>query len=147
MDYLKIFFDGGSRGNPGPSAIGVAVYDHKSHKIEEISECIGKQTNNIAEYTALDRALEAAEKYDVKNIILVTDSKLVHNQLKKLWKIKDEKLQKIYLGIIEKLKRYSTVDLRLVPRKENREADALVNKALDGGGYKHQEISFGHIED
>jgi len=148
MDYLKVFFDGGSRGNPGPSAIGVAVYNHKGNKIEEVSECIGDKTNNVAEYRALARALEVIEKYDVKKIILVTDSKLVHNQLKKIWKIKDKKLQKIYIDITKKLNRYSTVDLRLVPREENSEADALVNKALDGLCYEgEEEVSFGQIQE
>ncbi|MGM0366755.1 MAG: ribonuclease HI family protein [Actinomycetota bacterium] len=148
MDYLKIFFDGGSRGNPGPSAIGAVVYDDKGKKIEEVSECIGNQTNNVAEYRALARALEVAQKYDLESIILVTDSKLVHNQLKKTWKLKNQNLRKIYLEIISKLKQYSAVDLRLVPREENSEADALVNKALDGLCPEGEpEISFGQVKE
>ncbi len=147
MEYLKIFFDGGSRGNPGPSSVGVVLYDHKGNKIEEISEYIGNMTNNAAEYIALEKALDAAEKYDVKKIILITDSQLVHNQLKKTWKLKNQNLQKIYIKIIEKLKRYSLVDLRLVPREQNKEADILVNRALDGLNNKDQGISFGNIED
>lgn len=148
MNYLKIFFDGGSRGNPGPSAIGAVIYDHNGKKIEQVSEYIGKQTNNIAEYCALDKSLEVAEKYKVEKIILVTDSKLVHNQLKKTWRLKNKNLQEIYMRIMDKLKHYSTVDLRLVPRRENKEADALVNKALDGMSNKGvQEISFGQIKE
>ncbi len=148
MDYIKIFFDGGSRGNPGPSAIGAVVYDKTGNRIGQISDFIGDQTNNIAEYMALSRALEAVERYNADKIILVTDSKLVHNQLKGIWKIKNRNLYEIYIQIIEKLKHYSTVDLRLVPREKNKEADALVNKVLDDYcTIEGSEISFGQVKD
>lgn len=149
MDYIKIYFDGGSRGNPGPSATGIVVYDQDDKKIEEVSEHIGKQTNNLAEYKALQKSLEVADKYKVDKIILLTDSKLVHNQVKKIWKIKDENLLRLYIDITKKLGKYSTVDLRLVPREENKEADRLVNQALDKMEltYKGEhQVSFGPID-
>jgi ribonuclease HI len=148
--YLKIFFDGGSRGNPGPSAIGAVIYDDKGERIGELSEYIGKNTNNVAEYKALEKVLEYVEKLDIGEIILLTDSALVHNQVKKIWKIKDKKILEIYLGITDKLSQYDKVDLRLIPREKNREADKLVNRALENLEFRYageSGISFGEIED
>jgi len=148
--YLKIFFDGGSRGNPGPSAIGAVIYDEKGERMGELSEYIGKNTNNVAEYKALEKVLEYVEKLEIRKIILLTDSALVHNQVKKIWKIKDKKILDIYLGITDKLSQYEKVDLRLIPREKNREADKLVNRALENMEFRYageSGISFGEIED
>jgi len=148
--YLKIFFDGGSRGNPGPSAIGAVIYDEKGERMGELSEYIGKNTNNVAEYKALEKVLEYVEKLEIRKIILHTDSALVHNQVKKIWKIKDKKILDIYLGITDKLSQYEKVDLRLIPREKNREADKLVNRALENMEFRYageSGISFGEIED
>jgi len=148
--YLKIFFDGGSRGNPGPSAVGAVIYGPEDKKIGQVSEYIGKHTNNIAEYMALEKVLEYIEKINTKKIIFFTDSKLVHNQMRKIWKIKDKRILAIYLGLTEKLSKYDTVDLRLIPREENREADKLVNEALDRKEFNYSgesKINFGLIED
>jgi len=150
MEYLKIYFDGGSRGNPGPSAVGIVIYDQDGTLVEEISQFIGHQTNNVAEYQALLKALETAEKYGADKVILITDSKLVHNQVKKIWKIKDENLLKIYIAITQKLSSYKAVDLRLVPREQNQEADKLVNQALDSQEVTYQgehQVSFGKVEE
>jgi ribonuclease HI len=148
--YLKIYFDGGSRGNPGPSAVGAVVYDDKNKRIEELSSYIGSHTNNVAEYLALDKVLDAIEKYKCKNVVLFTDSKLLHNQVKKIWKIKDKNILEIFLKVSKKLNRYDVVDLRLVPREENKEADKLVNRALDKKELTYEgesEISFGNVDD
>jgi ribonuclease HI len=148
--HLKVYFDGGSRGNPGPSAIGAVIYDDKGDRVGELSEYLGKYTNNVAEYMALEKVLEYLEKLKVKEIILLTDSTLVHNQVKKLWKIKDKKILDIYLRLTEKLSKYNKVDLRLIPREENREADKLVNIALDSKELNYEgesSISFGEIDD
>jgi ribonuclease HI len=148
--YLKIYFDGGSRGNPGPSAVGAVVYDDKNKRIEELSSYIGSHTNNVAEYLALDKVLDAIEKYKCKNVVLFTDSKLLHNQVKKIWKIKDKNILGIFLNVSKKLNRYDVVDLRLVPREENKEADKLVNRALDKKELTYEgesEISFGNVDD
>jgi len=148
--YLKIFIDGGSRGNPGPSAVGAVIYDPEDKKIGQVSEYIGKYTNNIAEYMALEKVLEYIEKISTQKIIFYTDSKLVHNQMKKIWKIKDKKILDIYIRLTEKLSKYDTVDLRLIPREENREADRLVNEALDRKEFNYHgesKINFGLIED
>lgn len=148
--YLKVYFDGGSRGNPGPSAVGAVLYDSENNKVEELSEYIGEHTNNIAEYTALEKALDMAAKHKCKNIILYTDSKLLNNQIKKIWKIKDKNILEIYLKVSRKLGEYETVDLRLVPREENTEADRLVNQALDKKDFTYNgesPINFGRISE
>ena len=159
FEHLKIFFDGGSRSNPGPSAIGAVVYDKNDNRIAEISEFIGEQTNNMAEYIALEKTLEYVKKYKIKysirRIILNTDSKLLHNQLKKIWKVRDDDLREISKRIARRLKEYDLVDLRLIPRKDNKIADRLVNDALDnklkglGNGtlLDADGVKFGTIED
>lgn len=147
---LKIYFDGGSRGNPGPSAVGAVVYDDKDKKLEELSAHIGEHTNNVAEYIALDKVLDLVEKYHCRKIILFTDSKLLNNQIKKVWKIKDSGILKIYLKVSEKLSKYDLVDLRLISRKNNIEADRLVNQALDKREFTYEgesKISFGNIDE
>ncbi|MBC8389475.1 MAG: ribonuclease HI family protein [Actinobacteria bacterium] len=149
-NYLKIYFDGGSRGNPGPSAVGAVIYDNKGNIIEKLSSYIGKYTNNMAEYFALDKVLDLLDKYNVNKIILFTDSKLVHNQIKKIWKIKDKNILKIYMNINKKLSKYSLVDLRLISRDKNKEADKMVNLALDKKELSYEgesNISFGTIKD
>ena len=154
FDYLKIYFDGGSRGNPGPSAVGAVIYDKNDNKIDELSQYIGECTNNLAEYKALDMVLDLIKKYRVKynvnRIILNTDSKLLHNQIKRVWKIKDEKILELNKKIARKLKDYETVDLRLITREDNLLADKLVNTALDKKEKSLEdfpEINFGNIED
>ncbi len=149
-EYLKIYFDGGSRGNPGPSAIGAIVYDQDDKRVGQVSEYIGKHTNNVAEYMSLEKVLEYISRFETAKLILFTDSKLVHNQVKKIWKIKDKKILDIYLRLNKRLSAYSTVDLRLVPREENKEADRLVNEALDRKEFTYDgesEINFGVIKD
>jgi ribonuclease HI len=148
--YLKIYFDGGSRGNPGPSAVGAVIFDDRDNKLEELSAYIGEYTNNVAEYLALERVLDLLEKYNCKKIVLFTDSKLLNNQIKKLWKIKDKSILKIYLKVSEKLANYDIVDLRLIPRESNVEADRLVNNALDKKELTYEgesKIRFGNIDD
>ena len=150
IKYLKIYFDGGSRGNPGPSAVGAVIFDDRGNKLEEMSAYIGKYTNNIAEYMALDKVLDLAEKYNIKKIMLFTDSELLSKQIKKIWKIKDENILKVYLKVSEKLARYDLVDLRLIPREQNKEADRLVNKALNKKDLTYEgesKISFGNMDD
>jgi len=150
FEVLEIYFDGGSRGNPGPSAVGAVVYDQDDKKVGQISEYIGKHTNNIAEYISLEKILEYISQFETSSIILLTDSKLVHHQVKKIWKIKDKKILDIYLKLTKRLSDYSTVDFRLIPREENAEADKLVNEALDKKEFTYDgesDVNFGVVED
>ena len=131
---VLIFCDGGSRGNPGPSAIGAVVYDPATDPprcLAEVSECIGITTNNVAEYKALIAGLEAAAQFGARRVLVRADSKLVIEQVKGTWKVKQPHLQPLRAEARALLARYDETDLRHVPRAENTAADALVNAALD----------------
>ncbi len=131
---LKIFTDGGSRGNPGEAAIGGVIFnDEDGTKIHEISKRIGRATNNIAEYSAVLEALEWAKaNSEAKEIEFVVDSELIGKQLSGLYKVKDANLKIIYLKIRQIIfeQNYKT-EFTIVRREKNRDADALVNQALD----------------
>ena len=133
MKNLEIYSDGGSRGNPGPAAVGVVIkFDQK---VEEISECIGVATNNVAEYTAVIHALNWVKENINDTSISIDfflDSQLVVEQLKGNYKMKNEGLKPLFWtirGLIMDLG--GIVSFTHIPREENCEADALVNKALD----------------
>ena len=134
IDELTLFCDGGSRGNPGPSAIGAVVFDTKTDPpelIASVSECIGITTNNVAEYRALIAGLEAVAHLRARIIHVRADSLLVIKQLRGEWRVKHANLRPLHTEARALLAAYDTVDLQHVPREENTEADALVNAALD----------------
>jgi ribonuclease HI len=135
MKY-KIFTDGGSRGNPGEAAIGVVIYNQENGmKLAEISKCIGLATNNIAEYSAVLEALNwvLAEKVTNPEIEFYLDSELVVKQLTGVYRVKDPKLKVIYFKVRQIVFELGNLSsFTAVRREKNREADALVNKALDG---------------
>jgi ribonuclease HI len=134
VDEIVIYCDGGSRGNPGPSAIGAVVLDPATdppRRLAEVSECIGITTNNVAEYKALIAGLVAAERFGARRVRVRADSKLVVEQVKGTWKVKQTHLLPLRDEARRLLARYDDVDIRHVPRAENFDADALVNAALD----------------
>ena len=128
---LTIYTDGGARGNPGPAAIGAVVGD-KSY-----FQTIGTATNNVAEYQAVIFALRKAKqllgKARAKNtkITVVADSNLLVQQLGGKFKIKDKELKMLFVDIWNLKQDFLQVDFRHVRREENKEADHLVNKALN----------------
>ena len=135
MKKVIIFTDGGARGNPGPAAIGVQFLDEEKEVLGELSETIGEATNNVAEYSAVKRALEHLPQIfeDTKavQVAFFLDSQLVERQLKGEYKIKDQNLKE-YADAIKVLEREcASVVYNHVPRNENKEADRLVNEALD----------------
>jgi ribonuclease HI len=134
VDELLLYCDGGSRGNPGPSAIGAVVFDATTDPPElvaSVSECIGITTNNVAEYGALIAGLEAVAHLHARVIHVRADSLLVINQLRGKWRVKHENMKPLHAEARKLLAVYEVVDLQHVPREENTEADALVNQALD----------------
>jgi ribonuclease HI len=134
LDEIVVYADGGSRGNPGPAAIGAVVLDPSTdppRRLAEVSETIGVTTNNVAEYRALIAGLEAAAEYHARILRVRADSLLVINQLRGQWKVKHEGLRPLYEEARALLRGYETVDLAHVRRELNKEADALVNAALD----------------
>jgi ribonuclease HI len=131
---VVIFCDGGSRGNPGPSAIGAVVLDPSvdpPRVLAEVSAAIGVTTNNVAEYRALIAGLEAAAPFGAARVRVRADSKLVVEQVKGTWKVKQPHLRPLLDRARALLAGYGEVDLQHVPRAENADADALVNAALD----------------
>ena len=131
---IRIFCDGGSRGNPGPAGIGAVLLDI-SHDpptvIGTVSETIGIATNNVAEYQALVSALELAAAFRAHRIEVRADSQLLIRQLEGRYRVKNAGLQPLYRQAMTLLKAYAEVDLAHVYREDNVEADALVNLALD----------------
>ena len=130
---LIIEADGGSRGNPGLSGAGAVVIDAASGNIlREISEAVGIATNNVAEYSAVIFALEAAFEIDpAAEIVVRMDSKLVVEQMSGRWKIKHPDM--LSLGArVQQLISGKNVEFVWIPREQNVLADALANKAMDG---------------
>lgn len=128
---VKIFTDGGSRGNPGPSALGYIITDMTDKVIIENGEYLGITTNNQAEYQAVKMALDNAYKMGAREAQVFMDSLLVVNQLKGIFKVKNRDLWPIYDSILKLSKMYKKITFTHVPREYNKLADAEVNKALD----------------
>ena len=131
---MSIFFsysDGGARGNPGPSAIGVVIKDAAGATLKEIREYIGEGTNNQAEYLALIKALEIMIEHNASQVVCHLDSELVVKQMKLEYKVKDAKLQQLFLRAINLSRKIGRVEYKHIRRELNSHADALVNKALD----------------
>lgn len=134
LDEVVVFFDGGARGNPGPAAIGAVVLDPSSSppaRLATVSERIGETTNNVAEYRALIAGLEAAAATPARAVRVRGDSMLVIEQVAGRWKVKQEHLRPLHERVRSLLTGYERVDLAHVRREQNRDADALVNAALD----------------
>ncbi|HRN96680.1 MAG TPA: ribonuclease HI family protein [Candidatus Levybacteria bacterium] len=131
--HFTIHSDGGARGNPGPAAYGFVVTDDNKNLVHKDSGYIGETTNNVAEYTGVVKALEWILKHTTPtSLSVILDSELVARQLSGIYKIKNENLKKYYLSIKE-LERdiHCPITFSSVPRNQNKEADALVNAALD----------------
>ncbi len=128
---VKIFSDGGSRGNPGPSASGFVVLDMEDTVLVDKGVYLGITTNNQAEYTALKIALEECHRMGVRKVHAYLDSLLVVNQMKGIFKVKNRDLWPIHDAIKELAKQFDEVNYSHVPREFNKLADAAVNRALD----------------
>lgn len=141
MEKIIVHSDGGARGNPGPSAIGVFVEDEKGEVLEEFSEYIGESTNNVAEYTAVLRGmmlLKARFGHQAKEISLdwKLDSELVVKQLAGEYKVKNPGLKPLHQEIQDLRIEFGGVTFSHVRREHNKEADRLVNEALDAEAKK-----------
>ena len=138
-ENLIINTDGGARGNPGPAAVGVVIKTENDKIIKRISRNIGITTNNEAEYQALITALEYLAENSgnlslksVKTIKIFIDSSLIVNQVNGLFKVKNSRLRE-HIYRIRELEQEIPVSIvyNLIPREKNRQADQLVNLALD----------------
>ncbi len=128
---LIIYADGGSRGNPGPSATGVVIKDIAGNILASYGEYLGVQTNNFAEYSAIISGLKRAKSLGATEIECILDSKLVVEQLNGKWKVKHPMMQKLFVKAYNELQNFNKVTIRHIMRTGNKEADAEVNKILD----------------
>jgi ribonuclease HI len=128
---VKLYADGGSRGNPGASAAGFVVMDGQDRIIIEEGVYLGITTNNQAEYSALKLGLEAVLKLGVKNVDVYMDSLLVINQMKGTFKVKNKDIMPIRETILALANQFETITYTQVPRELNKLADAEVNQTLD----------------
>jgi ribonuclease HI len=129
---LTIHIDGAARGNPGPAAYAYVIAEDGKPVIEE-NGCLGDTTNNIAEYTALLRALERAAQLGAKRLLIHSDSELLVKQMNGQYKVKNEGLLPLFLQAKHMSRQFDLVTIRHVPRAQNSRADQLCNDALDGG--------------
>jgi len=129
---LVVRFDGGSRGNPGPAAAAAVVELPDGEVLKEVTKRLGEATNNVAEYHALLLGLALARSLGAEEVEIVGDSQLVLRQLTGAYKVRNAGLAPLHRQALEALDGFKRWEVREVPRKENRRADRLVNKALDG---------------
>ena len=133
MKKISVYIDGGSRGNPGPAGIGVVILDEKGHKVKEFNKYIGVTTNNIAEYTALIYGLQEALIERADRVELNLDSELVAQQLKGEYRGKNSNIRPLFEQALHRISGLKKVDKKRINREKNKEADKLVNKAINLG--------------
>ena len=126
--YLIAHSDGGARGNPGPAGYGVVIKDNTGKKVAAISEYLGHQTNNFAEYQGLIAALEYAVNHGPKALKLVSDSELMVKQIKGIYKVKNEVLQDLHARAKQLIAKLDWFSIDHALREHNQEADRLQMK-------------------
>jgi ribonuclease HI len=126
-----LFADGGARGNPGPAALGAVLLDDAGGVLCEVGEYLGTTTNNVAEWRALLAGLGAALELGVDDLEVKMDSELVVRQVNGVYRVKHPDLIPLYERARSLIRRFTRVDVRHVPRAQNKLADALVNGVLD----------------
>lgn len=123
--------DGGARGNPGPAAYGVVIRNSKGEVLAELSEYLGLQTNNFAEYSGLLAALEFAVRQKYPALKIYSDSELLVRQMHGQYKVKNPTLQELFARAKALVRKLQSFSIEHVLRERNKEADRLVNKTLD----------------
>lgn len=132
-NYLIAHTDGGARGNPGPAGYGVVIHDAKGNKVAALSQYLGQQTNNVAEYQALIAALEFAVDHDPKALKVISDSELMVRQIKGIYKVKEPTLRDLHARTSQLIAKLEWFNIEHVLRGHNHEADELANRAMDKG--------------
>jgi len=136
VSKILIFTDGGARGNPGPAALGVYIQSEEGKELERIGKRIGEATNNVAEYSAIIEGfnwlLENKEKFSINKAIFYMDSQLASSQLNGLYKVKNARIREMVFEIRQKeMELDIPISYSHVPREKNKQADFMVNQALD----------------
>jgi len=131
--YLIAHSDGGARGNPGPAGYGVVIKDNHGKKVAALSEYLGHQTNNFAEYQGLIAALEYALQHGPRALKLISDSELLVRQIKGIYKVKNATLQDLHARAKQLINQMDWFSIDHALRENNQEADRLANAAMDKG--------------
>jgi ribonuclease HI len=131
--YLIAHIDGGARGNPGPAGYGVVIQDESGRRVATLSEYLGHQTNNFAEYQGLIAALEYAVEHGPKALSVISDSELMVRQIKGIYKVKNPTLKDLHARAKDLIAQLDWFSIRHALREHNQEADRLANEAMDKG--------------
>jgi ribonuclease HI len=131
--YLVAYIDGGARGNPGPAGYGVVVEDELGRPVAELSEFLGHQTNNYAEYSGLLSALNYAIRHGFKALRVISDSELMVKQIMGEYKVSSPTLKELHSRAMKLIDQLDYFEIKHVLREKNREADRLANLAMDRG--------------
>lgn len=127
---LTIFVDGACRGNPGPAGIGVVIRDGQT-TLKSIAQSIGSATNNIAEYTALIRALEESSALKARSLDIFTDSELMFKQVTGAYKVRSPHIKELFDQVKQLAGGFESVRIQHIPREQNKEADRLASGAIE----------------
>lgn len=131
MKRIKLYTDGGARGNPGPAGIGAVLKDEENKTIAKLSKYLGETTNNQAEYKALIAGLEKAKEIGGEEVECYLDSELVVKQMLREYKVKDKNLAPLFVRVWNLSLGFKKVSFKHIMREYNQEADRLVNEAID----------------
>jgi ribonuclease HI len=131
--YLVAYSDGGARGNPGPAGYGVVIQDEAGKKVAALSQYLGHQTNNVAEYQGLIGALEYAVEHGPKALKLISDSELLVKQIRGEYKVNNPTLKDLHSRARQLIRQLEWFSIQHVLRGKNQEADRLANEAMDKG--------------
>jgi ribonuclease HI len=128
---FKAAIDGGSRGNPGPAAWGVAILNDAGECTDGHSGTLGRATNNVAEYHALLEALKLAEQRGADEVDIQADSELIVRQIEGRYRVRHPDLKPLFARAMQRIRRFESFRIRHVRREHNKDADRLVNVALN----------------
>jgi len=126
-----VYIDGASRGNPGPAAAAFILTDPAGTKLHAKAFFFGQTTNNVAEYTAICKALEAAKQIGAKQLMVFSDSELLVKQINGEYKVKSEQIRPLFQQAVNLLGQFESWKVQHITREKNKEADKLVNQALN----------------
>ena len=138
--FLIAHIDGGARGNPGPAGYGVVITDQAGRKVAALSDYLGHQTNNYAEYSGLLAALDYALKHGHKALKVVADSELLVKQIRGEYKVKSPSLLELYQRARKMIGQLEWFSIQHVLRGGNQEADRLANLAMDKGMGRNRNV-------
>ena len=133
QEIITAFCDGGSRGNPGPAGFGVSIQGAHGETLGELSEFLGKKTNDFAEYSGLLAALNFALTQGYSQLKVVSDSELMVKQIKGQYRVNSPDLRPLYEEAKRRIARLQSFQIQHVLRDKNKNADRLANLAMDRG--------------